>query len=120
MKNDDHFADLDRMLAALPLEETPPGLHSRILTATIYRPVPILQSWELWAIGAFIALAAWLTWQVMSVPHVAERLVDATARVTDAGGLTSLTTVLWLAVGVSAAWWVSQITIPSSRRIRIR
>jgi hypothetical protein len=120
MMHDDDFTDLDRMLAALPLEEPPPGLHSRILTTTIYRPVPILHSWELWAIAAIVALAAWFTWQVVSVPHLGDRIGDATSRLADAGGLDSLTTVLWLAVGMSAAWWVSQISIPSSRRIRIR
>jgi len=120
MTHDDDFADLDRMLAALPLEETPPGLRARILTATVYRPAPAVAPWELWLIGTFVALAAWLAWLLISAPHAGERLVDATNRIIEAGGFTSVTTFLWLAVGISAAWWTSQLTVPAARRIRIR
>ena len=47
-------------------------------------------------------------------------VADAATSLLEAGGLTSLTTVLWLAVGVSATWWISQLTFPSPRRVRIR
>ena len=120
MTHDDDFADLDRMLAALPLEESPAGLRARILTATVYRPEPAVKPWETWLIGTFVALAAWVVWLIGTEPNAGERLVDATSRLIDAGGLNSLTTVLWLGVGISAAWWISQLTIPSARRIRIR
>jgi hypothetical protein len=117
MTHDDDFADLDRMLAALPLEEPPAGLHARILTATVYRPAPVVRQWELWLVGTFAAVAVWLAWIVATAPHAGERLVDATTRIVEAGGLTSVTTSLWLAVGVSAAWWISQLSFPSKRRI---
>ena len=121
MTHDDDFSDLDRMLAALPLEEQPAGLHARILTATVYRPQPAVRTWELWVIGIFVALAVWLTWAVAGAPHAEERLINATGRLLEVGGLDSLTTVLWLAVGVSATWWVSQLTVPTKpRRIEVR
>ena len=120
MTHDDDFADLDRMLAALPLEESPAGLRSRILTATVYRPEPAVKPWETWLIGTFIALAVWVVWLIASEPNAGERLVDVTTRLIDAGGLGSLTTAIWLCVGVSAAWWISLFTFPATRRIRIR
>ncbi|MEA2718361.1 MAG: hypothetical protein QOJ39_225 [Candidatus Eremiobacteraeota bacterium] len=120
MTHDDDFADLDRMLAALPLEDAPVGLRARILTATVYRPEPAMKPWEIWLIGTFVALAVWLGWLVATAPYAGERFVDTANRLIEMGGLTSVTTFLWLAVGVSAAWWVSQLTFPSTRRIRIR
>ena len=120
MTHDDDFADLDRMLAALPLEEPPAGLRGRILTATVYRPEPAVKPWEVWLIGTFVALAVWLAWIVASAPNAGERFVDTTNRLLEMGGLSSVTTFLWLAVGVSAAWWVSQLTFPPASRIRIR
>jgi hypothetical protein len=120
MTHDDDFADLDRMLAALPFEEPPAGLHARILTATVYRPAPAVRTWEVWLVATFAAVAVWVTWMLANAPHVTERLVDASTRIIEAGTLTSLTTSLWVAVGVSAAWWISQLTFPSTRRIEIQ
>jgi hypothetical protein len=104
---------LDRALAALPLEEPPPGLHARIMAATVYRPEPVARSWEIWLIGTLIALAAWLSWLLVSAPDAALRLTYAAANVVDLAGLTSDYTVLWLAIGTSAAWWISQLTFPA-------
>ena len=115
----DDFDDLDRILAALPLEEAPAGLRSRILTATVYRQRAAVPAWEVWLIGTLAALAVWACWIVASSPHAGDRLVDATTQLIDAGGLSSITTVLWLAIGISAAWWISQISFPASpRRIK--
>jgi len=60
MRYDD--ASLERALAALPLEEPPEDLRARILAAVSgaqqldapFRP------WELWVIGAVLAIGAWL------------------------------------------------------------
>jgi hypothetical protein len=104
---------LDRALAALPLEEPPAGLHARIMAATVYRPEPVARGWEVWLIGTLIALAAWLAWLVAGAPHAVERLTYEAVRVVEISGLTSDYTVLWLAVGSSAAWWLSQLTIPA-------
>jgi len=120
MMHDDDFADLDRMLAALPLEEPPVALRSRILTATIYRPEPAVRAWEPWAVGTLVALTVWLLWLVSTAPHAGARFAELTSRIVDDGGLTSLTTLLWLAVGLSAAWWISQLSFPATRRVRSR
>jgi hypothetical protein len=120
MMHDDDFTDLDRMLAALPLEEPPAGLRSRILTSTIYRAVPAAAAWEYWLVGTVLAFAVWLLWLVATAPHAGERFADVTAWIVEQGGLTSLTTLLWLAVGISTAWWISQLSFPSPRRVRTR
>jgi hypothetical protein len=109
---------LDRALAALPLEETPAGLHARIMAATVYRPEPVVRNWEMWLIGTLIALAAWLSLLLVSAPDTAERLTYAATSLAEISGLTSDYTVLWLAVGASAAWWISQLTFPT-RPVRI-
>ena len=111
---------LDRAIAALPLEEPPAGLHARIMAATVYRPEPLVRSWEVWLIGTLVAVAAYLTWLVAATPHAAEQLTYFTTQLLESTGLTSDYTLLWLALGASAAWWISQLTFPTSRRIRIR
>jgi hypothetical protein len=120
MTHDDDFAELDRMLAALPLEDPPASLRARILTGVAYRPAPLMKAWETWLLGVFVAVAVWLSWMLVSAPHAGARVVDAIAGLVEAGGLTSSSTVLWLAAGVSAAWWISQLTFPSTHKIRIR
>jgi hypothetical protein len=106
---------LDRALAALPLEEPPASFHARVMAATVYRPEPALRAWELWLVGTLVAVAAWLAWAVASQPHAGERIVGTLTQLVQNAGLTSESTVIWLAVGVSAAWWVSMLSVPSSR-----
>jgi hypothetical protein len=120
MTHDDDFTDLDRMLAALPLEEPPAGLHARILTATVYRPAPAFRAWEVWAVGTLVALTVWSLWLIATAPSAGARFGEFAARLVEDGGFTSLTTLLWLAVGISAAWWISQLSFPSPRRVRSR
>ena len=117
----DRDDDLDRLFAALPLEEPPAHLYGRIMGATVYGPAvaPTTRSWESWVIGALVAVAVWLSWLVLSVPHATQRLSTAVADAVQATGLSSPETLLWLAVGASAAWWISTITIPRERRIRV-
>jgi hypothetical protein len=110
-----HDDDLDRALFALPLEEPPPGLHARIMAATVYRPEPFLRGWEIWVVGTLVALAAWLSWLVGTTPHAAEQLTSVATEAFENTGLASSYTLLWLAVGASAAWWISLLTFPSSR-----
>ena len=112
---------LDRALAALPLEEPPADLHARIMAATVYRPEPVVGGWEVWLVGTLIALAAWLAWLVASAPQAGERLTDAAVRVIENAGFTSDYTMLWVAVGASAAWWISQLSFPTRpSRIEVR
>jgi hypothetical protein len=115
-----HDDDLDRALAALPLEEPPAGLHARIMAATVYRPAPAFTGWEVWLIGTLVAVALWLTWLLVNTPHVTERLTAAVVNAFADSGLTSEYTVLWLAVGVSAAWWISTLTVPAAARRNVR
>ncbi len=111
----DQDDDLDRALAALPLAEPPAGFHARVMAATVYRPEPAVRGWEVWVIGTLVAVAAWLTWLVSSAPHATQRIADALIYAVQNSGVTSPSTVVWLAVGASAAWWISQLTIPATR-----
>lgn len=114
---------LDRALAALPLEEPPADLHARIMAATADAPVPAalpLPGWELWLVAILSSLALWLAWVFVTTPHVVERLTFAIDRLIETGGVSSASTVLWIAVGVSAAWWVTQISIPQPQTQKIR
>jgi hypothetical protein len=108
---------LDRALAALPLEDPPARLHARVMAATVYRPRAVFLGWESWMIATLAAVALYLGWVALRAPHFSERIVDGVGRIVDAGSLTSLNTLGWLAVGISVAWWLSQLTIPSRRRL---
>ena len=108
---------LDRALAALPLEEPPASLHARIMTATVFRPRPAVQQWEVWLLATLSAVAVWLSWFVLSTPRIAERLTERISSLVESGGLTSINTLLWLALGISAAWWLSQLSVPNRRHI---
>jgi hypothetical protein len=108
---------LDRALAALPLEEPPASLHARILARTIYRPQATVKQWEVWLVATLAAIALWLSWFVLSTPRVAERLTERISQMLETGGFTSVNTLMWLAVGISAAWWLSQLSIPPRGRI---
>ena len=118
-----HFDDdLDRAIAALPLAEPPAGFHARVMAATVYRPEPAVRGWEVWVLGTLVAVAAWLSWMVASTPQAAQRIADAAVYAVQAtAGLTTTYTVLWLAVGISAAWWISLLSVPTTRsRIEAR
>jgi hypothetical protein len=116
-----HDDDLDRALAALPLEEPPASLHARIMAATAHRPEPLVRGWEVWLIGTFLAVAAWLTWTLASTPHAVDRIVAAVTGGLETAAVNDYTVLLWLAVGASATWWISQLSVPASRRnIRAR
>jgi len=116
-----HDDDLDRAIAALPLAETPAGFHARVMVATVYRPELAVRGWEVWVIGTVVAVAAWLSWLVATTPHAVEGMTDAAVYAVQSTGLMSTYTVLWLAVGMSAAWWISQLSVPATRsRIEAR
>ncbi|MGH7717013.1 MAG: hypothetical protein ACREML_13580, partial [Vulcanimicrobiaceae bacterium] len=71
MRYDD--AALERALAALPLEDTPPGLHARIVTAVARRPEPAFRTWELWVVGIAFAVCTWLMLAIVGAPSDAVR-----------------------------------------------
>lgn len=103
MRYDD--AQLDRALAALPLEEPPPDLRARILLATIQRPVPVFQTWELWMLGVAFAVVTWLVLALIGSPVAG----GDEMRSAIAWGIGTFTAalrpslLLWLGVGVLAA-----------------
>ncbi|HEX3466685.1 MAG TPA: hypothetical protein VHT05_01140 [Candidatus Elarobacter sp.] len=116
----DDFDDLDRaIVAALQPEEPPAGLHARIMAATVYRSAAAFAGWEVWVIGTLIALSAWLLWAVASAPVATQKVIDDVAGLVGDSTLGSPSTLLWLAIGVSVAWWVSLLSFPPSRRNRI-
>ncbi len=119
-RNDDD--DLDRAIAALPLADPPAGFHARVMAATVYRPEPAVRGWEVWVIGTFVAVAAWLSWLVATTPRATQQIADTVvAAMQTAAGFNGTYTVLWLAVGLSAAWWISQLSVPTTRnRIEAR
>ncbi|MBV8602918.1 MAG: hypothetical protein JO359_15245 [Candidatus Eremiobacteraeota bacterium] len=116
MRYDDEM--LERALQALPLEETPPDLHARILAVTVQRPAPVFHSWELWIVGFALALTSWLVLAITGSPlaggastssaiqRVAERAPELVASALSPSAL------MWLGIGVIAAVWFSQLTFP--------
>ncbi|MGH7660170.1 MAG: hypothetical protein ACRENA_04535 [Vulcanimicrobiaceae bacterium] len=103
MRYDD--ARLDRALAALPLEEPPPDLRSRILLATVHRAVPVFQTWELWTLGVALALCTWVVVMLVAAPQASDEVVRATfAVVTSVGaGLVNPALAIWFGIGAAAA-----------------
>jgi len=102
--NDRTDDELDRLLAALPLDEPPAGLRASILAATVQRvPAEPIDPWEASAWGLLLALALWL------VPHLSaiNGVIATIARTSFT--LTQPTTLIWLTVGVTAAFAASAI-----------
>jgi hypothetical protein len=111
-----HDDELERLLAALPLEEPPATLHARILAATVAAPpAPPVRTWEPWLVGLFAALAVWLSWLVLSEPRLGY-VVGATL----AASLRSAQVWLWVAIGALAAVIPSTVSLPALRRVNAR
>ena len=116
MRYDDE--NLERALEVLPLEETPPDLHARILAVTVNRPAPVFRSWELWVVGFALALAAWLVLAITGNPlaggvatsSAIQRLAERAPELLSAA-LTP-NALMWFGIGVIAAIWFSQLTFP--------
>ena len=107
--------DLDRALAALPLEEPPSGFRARVVAATVYAPARVatpVRSLEPWLLGTLCALLAWCCWLVVAQPHA---VLGALAPALDAAPLVSPQTWVWTAVGAAATLWISVLTVPAGR-----
>ncbi len=102
--NDRTDDELDRLLAALPLEEPPAELRTSILAATVQRvPAEPVDPWEASAWGLLLAFAAWL------VPHFSD-LNGVIATIGRAAfALAQPATLVWLTVGIASAVAVSAI-----------
>lgn len=121
MKYEDDDA-LDRALFALELEEPPVDLRASILTATVYRPQPAFALWEIALIALILGtMITLITLVIMGggtlFVHTLQTIGNSVVRF-----LSHPSTLMWLAVGGSAAIWASLFTgfqpmAPSSRKV---
>lgn len=112
--------ELDRALFALPLEEPPAELHRRVLAATVLRPAPAFRPWELIALIVALGVVTLLTAYVFtSVPHAGSRLAATIVAGLRELGLFSRSTYVWLAIGLSTAWWISSLPFMGSSRTTV-
>jgi hypothetical protein len=110
--------ELERALFALPLEEPPVDLRARILAATVERPRLAFRAWEIWLLGSGVAFMVWLMFMVgTSVPDIgatiSRAISDGIDRVAPA---ISVNALMWTALGMSFAVWISQLSLPPPRR----
>lgn len=119
MKPYDNDEDLERALFALELEEPPADLRSSILAATIYRPPVPVRPWEVWVLGGFCALLAWIA--VLST-HGHSVPAFATLEAYLAAGLSAFAKpeiLFWTAAGGGMALWISQLNLtPAAGALR--
>jgi hypothetical protein len=110
--------ELERALFALPLEEPPDDLRSTILAATIDRPRLTFSPWEVWAVGTLAALVVWLSVMVTtSVPHIGHAIVSQLTSALDLfAASVGINTLMWIALGGSFVFWISQLNLPYGRR----
>lgn len=111
MKRYESDDELERALFALPLEEPPVDLRASILTATIYRAPAPFKAWEVWSLGAIVAVAVWLVGLIFA--GGAGRAMDT---LTLMGGyiaafMTQPVNLIWLALGGGTALWMSQLNL---------
>jgi hypothetical protein len=101
---------LDRALRALPLEEPPADLRASILASTVYRPGPLLATWETVLLGAGFAVIAWLV--VMMILGGGTLFFDTlkTIGMVLERALSSGVTLAWIAAGISTAIWLTLFT----------
>ncbi len=112
--------ELERALFALPLEEPPADLRRRILGATVYRPRLIFRSAEVWGLGTALAIMVWLSWYVMTgVPNLGGKFTLVFSSIVNVvGAAVPAHAWLWIALGISSAVWISQVSLmPARRRI---
>jgi len=111
MKRYESDDELDRALFALPLEEPPADLRASILAATIYRAPAPFKAWEVWTLGAIVALAVWLV--LLIFEGGASRAMDT---VTILGAyigsfFAQPLNLVWLALGGATALWMSTLNL---------
>jgi hypothetical protein len=110
--------ELERALFALPLEEPPVELRSRILAATVSRPRLTFRAWEVWLIGTMLAFMVWLAFLVgTSSPDIGGAISRALcAGVDEIAALFSVSALMWIVLGISCALWISQLSLPGTLR----
>jgi len=113
--NYDRYDDLDRLLFSLALEEPPADLRASILTATIYRPALVFKAWEVWTLGAIVALIVWLCVLVARGGGEAFMKTVSILGTSAAHVLLAQYTWLWLAAGVGTAFWLLILNLTPMR-----
>jgi len=110
--------ELERVLFALPLEEPPVELRARILAATIERPRLTFRAWETWLIGTVVAFVVWLAFAVgTSVPDLGGTISRTVSDAVDqVATLVPVSALMWGLLGISFVVWISQLSLPVSRR----
>jgi len=109
--------ELDQALFALPLEEPPAELHRAILAATVLQEAPAFRAWELWLLVGAAFVVGWLAvWMFGSVPDAGARTANAVIGALRAWGLFSLSTYVWLGIGISSLGWISSLNFMPIRR----
>ena len=106
-----HDDELDRAIFALPLEPLPEGLRASILAAVAVSPGPMFRRWEIYGIGAILALGTWLGLLLLNVGDQSHRIVSTTAFIL-ARVASDPVTLGWLALGASTAVWLSLVSVP--------
>ena len=110
--------ELERALFALPLEEPPVELHARILAATVSRPNLAFRAWEIWLIGTVLACMVWLAFLVAtSRPDLGGTISRAISDgIDEVAAVVPVSALVWTGLGVSFVVWISQLSLPVSRR----
>jgi hypothetical protein len=110
--------ELERALFALPLEEPPVELRTRILAATVERPRLTFRAWEIWLIGTLLAFMVWLAFLVgTSSPDIGGTIGRAVgAGIDTVAALVSVSALTRTVLGISFVVWISQLSLPASRR----
>jgi hypothetical protein len=106
-----HDDELDRAIAALPLEPLPDGLRTSILAAVSMVPGPVLSRWETVGIGIILALITWLSLLFLNGGLGLGRWLTVEVE-TLSRALVSPTTLMWLAIGVACALCFTLVSIP--------
>ncbi|MFN2449270.1 MAG: hypothetical protein ABR508_05680 [Candidatus Baltobacteraceae bacterium] len=110
MKPSEPDDELERALFALDLEEPPTDLRANILACTIYRAPITIRAWEVSFAGALCAVIAWLV--IVAAQGGVPGVQSAAPLVSYAfTSLARLDVLFWIAVGASAAFWISQLNL---------
>lgn len=102
-------AALERALEALPLEDTPAELHSRIVAAIAQRPQAAFRPWELWIVGIAFAFCTWLIIAIVGAPSDAIRVITQHVASAIIAAVTP-PVVYWLGLGIVSAVVLPRLT----------
>jgi hypothetical protein len=110
--------ELERALFALPLEEPPVELRAQILAATVARPRLTFRAWEIWLIGTVLAFMVWLAFLVATAsPDLGGAISRAiTDGIDQVAAVVPVSVLMWTGLGISFVVWISQLSLPTSRR----